>query len=104
MLSANLERLEAITGNIVRIGLSATQAPLELIANYLCGYWDDKPREVSIIEADTKKSLDLKVLTPVDDLTKVSYEVANERMYSILTDLIKQHRTTLNFPTSTPRS
>ncbi len=97
LLSANLERLEAITGNVVRIGLSATQAPLELIANYLCGYRDDKPREVSIIEADTKKSLDLKVLTPVDDLTKVSYEVANERMYSILTDLIKQHRTTLIF-------
>jgi ATP-dependent Lhr-like helicase len=97
LLSANLERLEAITGNVVRIGLSATQAPLELIANYLCGYEDDKPREVSIIEADTKKSLDLKVLTPVDDLTKVSYEVANERMYSILVDLIKQHRTTLIF-------
>ena len=97
LLSANLERLEAITGNVVRIGLSATQAPLELIANYLCGYDDNKAREVSIIEADTKKSLDLKVLTPVDDLTKVSYEVANERMYSILTDLIKQHRTTLIF-------
>jgi ATP-dependent Lhr-like helicase len=97
LLSANLERLESITGSVVRIGLSATQAPLELIANYLCGYEDDKPREVSIIEADTKKALDLKVLTPVDDLTKVSYEVANERMYSILTDLIRQHRTTLIF-------
>ncbi len=97
LLSANLERLEAITGNVVRIGLSATQAPLDLIATYLCGYNNGERRPFEIIESDIKKSLDLKVLTPVSDLTKVSYEVANEKMYDILTDLIRKHRTTLIF-------
>ena len=97
LLSANLERLEEITGDVVRVGLSATQAPLDLIASYLCGYEDGAPRPFIIIEADTKKSLDLKVLTPVEDLTKVSYEVANEKMYDILTRLINEHTTTLIF-------
>ncbi len=97
LLSANLERLESLTGKLIRVGLSATQAPLDLIGGYLCGYDNGAPRNVTIIEADTKKSLDLKVLTPVEDLTKVSYEVANEKMYDILTDLIKKHRTTLIF-------
>ncbi len=97
LLSANLERLEEITGDVVRVGLSATQAPLDLIAKYLCGFDDGSPRPCTIIETDTKKSLDLKVLTPVEDLTKVSYEVANEKMYDILTRLIREHQTTLIF-------
>ena len=49
LLSANLERLEAITGNVVRIGLSATQAPLDLIATYLCGYNNGERRPFEII-------------------------------------------------------
>lgn len=97
LLSANLERLEEITGDVVRVGLSATQAPLDVIAKYLCGYDNGSPRPYTIIETDTKKSLDLKVLTPVEDLTKVSYEVANEKMYDILTRLIREHQTTLIF-------
>ncbi len=97
LLSINLERLEELAPSYTRIGLSATQAPLPLIANFLCGYSDGMERPCNIIEVDTKKFLELKTMTPVRDLTTASYEVANEKMYDILADLIERHRTTLIF-------
>ncbi len=97
MLSLNLERLQYLTGNFQRIGLSATQAPIEEIAKYLGGYEGDKPRDVHIVEVEARKQLDLKVITPVEDLTLVPYEVANEKMYDVLVDIINRHRTTLIF-------
>lgn len=97
LLSLNLERLSDVVPNFVRIGLSATQAPLETIGHFLCGYDGEKPRQCKIIDVDTKKFLDLKTITPVHDLTMTSYEVANEKMYDVLTDLISKHRTTLIF-------
>ncbi|MCL4314526.1 MAG: ATP-dependent helicase, partial [Candidatus Thermoplasmatota archaeon] len=97
-LSLNMERLaDKVNGNLVRIGLSATQAPIGEIAAYLVGNRDGKVRDVKIIEVDAKKFLDLKTITPVPDLTAVSQDVANERMYDILTDLINSHKTTLIF-------
>ncbi len=97
MLSLTLERLRYLAGNFQRIGLSATQAPIEEIAKFLVGYEGEQPRDVRIVEVEYKKSLDLKVLTPVEDLTMVPYEVANEKMYDMLVDIINRHRTTLIF-------
>ena len=56
--------------SFVRIGLSATQAPLDKIATYLCGYDGEKPRDFTIIDVDTKRFLDLSTITPVNDLTR----------------------------------
>src|SRR3989454_531918 len=50
-----------------------------------------------IVEVDTRKSLDLAVLGPVRDITAVPMEVANARMYDLLSGLIDEHRTTLIF-------
>ena len=97
LLSLNLERLSKENSDFIRIGLSATQAPIETIASYLCGFDGEKPRRCSIIEVDTKKYLDLSTITPVNDLTKSSYEVANDRMYEILVDLINSHNATIIF-------
>ena len=97
LLSLNLERLALENSDFIRIGLSATQAPIETIAAYLCGYSGNSPRNCSIVEVDTKKFLDLSTLTPVNDLTKSSYEVANDRMYEILSDLINSHKATIVF-------
>ena len=97
LLAANLERLASVNKDFIRVGLSATQAPLELIGTYLCGYDGEEPRPFRIIEVDTKKFLDLKTITPVNDLTKTSYEVANDRMYEILADMVNEHKTTLIF-------
>ena len=97
-LSLSVERLaEIIEKEPVRIGLSATQAPIEDIAGFLGGYEGDKPRPVNIVDVKERKHLDLKVLCPVDDLTLHSTEIINSKMYDMLVDLVKDHRTTLIF-------
>ncbi|KAA8923477.1 ATP-dependent helicase [Thermoplasma sp.] len=97
LLSANLERLNMIAPGVIRIGLSATQSPIEEIAKYLVGFDGERPRPCQIVEVRGEKHLDLRTITPVPDLTRVSYEVANDRMYDIIADLVKQYRTTLIF-------
>ena len=97
LLSLNLERLEGIAGHFVRIGLSATQAPLDVIGQYLCGFESGKPRSFEIVDVDTKKFLDLSTITPVKDLSRANYEVANDKMYDVLAGLISDHTTTLVF-------
>lgn len=97
LLTLNLERLQLLSPNLVRIGLSATQAPLDVIANFLCGMENGKPRPCNIVDVDIKRDLDLTTITPVDDLTLSNPEVANERMYDILAKLIEEHKTTLIF-------
>ena len=97
-LSLSVERLaQIIDREPVRIGLSATQAPIEDIAGFLGGYDAGKPRHVNIVDVKERKHLDLKVLCPVDDLTLHSTEVINSKMYDLLVDLIQDHRTTLIF-------
>ena len=97
-LSLSVERLaEIIDEEPVRIGLSATQAPIEDIAEFLGGYKGKKPRPVNIVDVKERKHLDLKVLCPVDDLTLHSTEIINSKMYDMLVDLVKDHRTTLIF-------
>jgi ATP-dependent Lhr-like helicase len=72
-LALSLERLEAITRRpLQRIGLSATQRPLEEVALFLGGYAESSdswvPRPVTIVNAGEPKRLQLKVELPVEDL------------------------------------
>src|SRR2546422_2624065 len=98
LLSICLERLREQTGrDFVRIGLSATIAPIEEEAKFLAGYENGRVRDMHIVEVDTRKDLDLAVLCPVRDMTAVPMEVANARMYDLLSKLIDEHRTTLIF-------
>ncbi|MEQ1506293.1 MAG: crosslink repair DNA glycosylase YcaQ family protein, partial [Myxococcota bacterium] len=63
-LALSLERLTALTDrDPQRIGLSATQRPLEEIARFLGG---DRP--VEIVDASGPPRLDLKIVVPVDDM------------------------------------
>jgi ATP-dependent Lhr-like helicase len=72
-LALSLERLEQLRTEDVeppqRIGLSATQRPLETIARFLGG--TGPGRDVSIVDAGTRKPLDLEVVIPVDDMTTI---------------------------------
>jgi ATP-dependent Lhr-like helicase len=52
-----------------RIGLSATQRPLETIARFLGGTGPD--REVSIVDAGSRKALELEVVVPVEDMARL---------------------------------
>lgn len=98
-LSLTLERLkEHCETEFSRIGLSATLAPIEAIAGYLVGCEPDgQMRDVTLIEADSKKELDLKVICPTDDMTALSSDIVNSMMYDTLKDLVDQHETTLVF-------
>ena len=73
-LALSLERLEALRDAAApdarpmqRIGLSATQRPLETIARFLGGVGPG--REVTIVDAGARKPLDLEVVVPVDDMS-----------------------------------
>ncbi len=69
-LMLSLERLEEVCiAPPQRIGLSATQRPLDEIAHFLGGYTSDGVRrEVAIVDAGVRKALDLQVVVPVEDM------------------------------------
>ncbi|MFL5679256.1 MAG: DEAD/DEAH box helicase, partial [Chloroflexota bacterium] len=72
-LALSLERLERLRGEdaapLQRIGLSATQRPLETIARFLGGVGPG--REVAVVDAGTRKPLDLRVVVPVEDMSRI---------------------------------
>ena len=72
-LALTLERLQELTASggaggseIQRIGLSATQNPLEEIGRYLVG----PKREVTIVDAGARKQLDLRIEVPVESMSE----------------------------------
>src|SRR6476646_6876143 len=72
-LALSLERLERLRAPdappMQRIGLSATQRPLEAIGRFLAG--TGPGREVTIVDAGARKPLDLQVIVPVDDMSAI---------------------------------
>src|ERR1700720_2980696 len=66
-LALSVERLERLTAVAPqRIGLSATQRPLEEIGRFVSG-----GRPIQLVDAGTRKELDLQVVVPVDDLREL---------------------------------
>ncbi len=63
-LALTLERLQALAPGLQRIGLSATQRPLDEIGRFLVG----PRREVTIIDAGAPKRLDLRIEVPVESM------------------------------------
>ncbi|MGZ8676239.1 MAG: DEAD/DEAH box helicase, partial [Solirubrobacterales bacterium] len=77
-LAVTLERLEALQGpdrETQRIGLSATQRPLETVAGFLVG----PRRKCEIVDAGRLKELDLQICVPVEDMTEPSANVEKRR-------------------------
>ncbi len=97
-LSVALERLRGICQkDFVRIGLSATVAPLEEVAEFLAGLEDGRPRDIKVVEVFAQRALDLQVLCPAKDMTALSFEVVNSKMYDHLKEMVDGHTTTLVF-------
>lgn len=93
-LSLSLERLQSICNeDITRIGLSASISPLDEVAKFLVG----SERECKIVNAQFNKRMDLKVLSPVPDLIRVTHHDLHKKMYELLHNLIQEHKTTLIF-------
>jgi ATP-dependent helicase Lhr and Lhr-like helicase len=105
-LAISVERLEALCETPPqRIGLSATQRPLEEIGRFVSG-----AREIALVDAGTRKELDLEVVVPVDDmrelgstasLTQTEPETAVQSIwpsiYPELLRLVREHRSTIVF-------
>ena len=93
-LALTLERLDHAAGRrLQRIGLSATQRPIETVAQWLSG----SGGPATVIDEGHRRALDLDLELPGSPLQAVmSAEVWGE-VYDRLAELIKQHRTTLVF-------
>lgn len=92
-LSLSLERLQRLSPALCRIGLSATVAPLEEVALFLVG----TNRDCLVVDVQFVKHLDLKVISPVNDLINTTYEELNAKLYHLIDKLIHEHKTTLVF-------
>ncbi len=92
-LSLSMERLQHLAGHMCRVGLSATVAPLEAVAQFLVG----TNRECAIIDVQFLKSFDFKVISPVPNLIDVTHGEMHQKMYELLDTLIQEHKTTLIF-------
>ncbi|MDX1722860.1 MAG: DEAD/DEAH box helicase [Pseudomonas sp.] len=106
-LMLSIERLEALCqAPLVRIGLSATQKPLEAVARFLLGSQGALPdTEAAQTSADTchivnigyTRSRDLAIEVPPVQLEAVMSNEVWDKVYDRLAELARQHRTTLVF-------
>ncbi len=96
-LSLSIERLQKISGYMTRVGLSATVAPLDEVAKFLVGQENGEPRDCGIVDVQFIKQMDLKVLSPINDLINTDHQHATDAMYNLMHDLIQEHKTTLIF-------
>ncbi|MEE8584638.1 MAG: DEAD/DEAH box helicase, partial [Acidobacteriota bacterium] len=95
-LTLSLERLEALTERPPqRIGLSATQKPLEEMAAFLSGA--SAHRKTALVDVGHRREMDLAVVVPGDELGAVASHGLWNEVYERLSDFIRQHRTTLIF-------
>src|SRR5688572_5665637 len=130
-LALSLERLARLTGRpLQRIGLSATQRPLEEVARFLGGLerrtqaagrkkvarrrTESGPRPVTIVDASEPKRLHLRIEVPVEDLSRIGQvepvasgpasATARTSIWSAihprLLELVRSHRSTLLFVNS----
>src|SRR5216110_386061 len=93
-LALSLERLEHLAGRrLQRVGLSATQKPIEDIAQFLA----PESRAPTIIDSGHARALDLAIEIPSSPLEAVMAGEVWDELYDRLAQLIGAHRTTLVF-------
>ncbi|MEX1219067.1 MAG: DEAD/DEAH box helicase [Solirubrobacterales bacterium] len=108
-LALTLERLDHLSESagrgadrsIQRIGLSATQRPLERIGRFLVG----PKRKCTIVDSGQRKELDLEIVVPLEDMSNPGVvEDGQEQIRSIwpaiypeLLELVRQHTSTIIF-------
>lgn len=96
-LALSLERLEALTqSQPQRIGISATQKPIEVVAEFLAG-GQLKAKPPVIINTGHKRKLDIAIEVPHSALTAVMANEVWGEIYQQLEQLILAHKTTLIF-------
>src|SRR5215471_15428274 len=100
-LSLSLERLQSLVGDrLTRIGLSATQRPIEEVARFLVGSANIDAAGVpdcNIIDSGHVRNLDLTIQMPESPLEAVMSGEVWDEIYDRLAKLILEHRSTLVF-------
>ena len=102
-LALSLERLESLTGRrLQRIGLSATQKPIQTVAQFLVGAQRTaegtaRSDECVILDHGHVRGRDLALLLPDSPLEAVMSNEVWQNLYDRLAELISTHRTTLIF-------
>lgn len=98
-LSLSLERLQTLVQSqgagqpLQRIGLSATQKPIELVACYLTGAAGD----CVIVDSGHNRKRDIRIEVPQSPLSALMSNEVWSELYERLVELINSHRTTLVF-------
>ena len=100
-LALSLERLDALAGRpLQRIGLSATQKPMEDIARLLVGarrLRRDGAPECAIVDVGHKREMDLSIDVPDQELGPITSHGLWAEVYDRIVQQIQSHRTTLVF-------
>jgi ATP-dependent Lhr-like helicase len=81
----------------IRIGLSATQRPIEDVARFLVGARRTKPLDCQIIDVGHVRELDLQIEVPNSPVEALASNEMWTEVYDRLAELIEQNRTTLVF-------
>jgi ATP-dependent Lhr-like helicase len=101
-LALSVERLDRLVsdtsggqspGPVQRIGLSATQRPLEEIGRFVSG-----GREIELVDAGRAKELDLAVVVPLEDMREPEEQQSIwPSIYPEILELVRAHRSTIVF-------
>jgi ATP-dependent Lhr-like helicase len=93
-LSLSLERLTALVHHpLTRIGLSATQKPIELVAEFLRG----SSEEPAIVQIGHKRKMDIQIEVPPSPLGAVATNEMWDEIYDRIAALALEHKSTLVF-------
>ncbi len=100
-LALTLERLEALAGRkLTRVGLSATQKPIEEVARFLVGTRNltaAGTADCAIVDSGHTRARDLELEIPAAPLEAVMSGEVWTQLYDRLAELVSEHRTTLVF-------
>ena len=103
-LALSIERLQRLVlkncgQQLQRIGLSATQRPIEMVARYLVGNsnYDETGVDCEIVDAGFRRALDVRLEVPGSPLSALMSNEVWEELYKRLVELISSHQTTLVF-------
>src|SRR5213596_1972083 len=99
-LALSVERLDRLTmsrdqvpGHVQRVGLSATQRPMEEIGRFVSG-----GRPIELVDAGRAKELDVKVVVPLEDMREPGESNSIwPSIYPEILELVQQHRSTIVF-------
>jgi ATP-dependent helicase Lhr and Lhr-like helicase len=97
-LALSLERLARLCGDrLQRVGLSATQKPIEEVARFLVGTAGVGANTPVIIDSGHRRARDLALEVPDSPLEAVMSAEVWDQLYQRLANLVGEHRTTLIF-------